>query len=150
MKRNSIVFRVCHQNFFEEWHDLKLLLQECNLPEDVDFSRSTFAIAKENKNLIGAAGMEVYGKYGLLRSVVVSEQYRFGKIGRLLCETVFQTAGDKGVVEFFLLTTDASSYFKKLGFVVVDRSLVPSAIRRSEQFSRSCPATAICMHKIYV
>ena len=45
----------------------------------------------------------------------------------------------------FLLTTTAAGYFEARGYVRVERQALPGPIRRSEEFTQLCPASAVAM-----
>src|SRR4051812_24059661 len=54
---------------------IEQLLVAALLPtEGVADPRSTFFVAEKNGRIVGAAGLEPYGEYALLRSVVVAEE----------------------------------------------------------------------------
>jgi hypothetical protein len=43
------------------------------------------------------------------------------------------------------LTTTAAGYFERRGYVRVERHALPGPIRRSEEFTQLCPASAVAM-----
>jgi amino-acid N-acetyltransferase len=55
---------------------------------------------------------------------------------------------EKGIEEFYLLTTTADKFFARNGFEVIDRNKVPSSIAGTNEFDSICPATAVCMRKL--
>jgi amino-acid N-acetyltransferase len=128
-------------------HDVRLLLQSCNLPDAgiEDQFGEAFVVAEHNGEIVGVAGTERYGNYGLLRSVAVSEPYRGRSVGRLLVEECLARARRRGISEIYLLTTDAQGYFETLGFIAVNRDQVPHSIAKSPEYASLCPKTATVM-----
>jgi len=52
-------------------------LQKVNLPtSDLPSELSGFTLAFDGEQIVGSAGMELLGSYGLLRSVAVAETHR--------------------------------------------------------------------------
>jgi amino-acid N-acetyltransferase len=49
------------------------------------------------------------------------------------------------LLNVYLLTTTAASYFSRFGFSVVGRDGLPDSIRQSTEFAEACPATAVAM-----
>ena len=127
---------------------IRELLMDADLPAE-DFARylQHFLIARQDDTLVGVIGLEPYGKFGLLRSLVVPSPYRGQGLGRKLCERVFSYAREVGIKELYLLTTTAEKFFPKLGFDPIERENVPAPIQTTEEFSSICPSTAVCMIK---
>jgi amino-acid N-acetyltransferase len=124
------------------------LLQRAGLPLDgVAAWLDHFWVAEESGRVIGAAGMEVYGDGGLLRSVAVAPEWRSSGIGRTLVERVLEDGRAAGVHDVYLLTTTAERYFPRLGFACVGRDTVPAALQASAEFIGACPASAVVMRK---
>ena len=101
-----------------------------------------YAVAVADGRIVGAAGVEVYGDAGLLRSVAVDPAWRGHGLGRRLTEERLRWAADRGLDAVYLLTTSAAEYFPRLGFAPVAREEVPAAVRGSLQFAGVCPSTA--------
>lgn len=97
--------------------------------------------------LVGVAGVELYGDVGLLRSVAVGESWRSRGLGRKLTEDRLRWARERGVRELFLLTVDAQSYWERYGFVRMERSEAPESISATSQWAGGCSATATAMRK---
>jgi len=120
------------------------LLQSGNLPiEDLPASLDNFFIAVEENNVIGAIGMEPYGNFGLLRSMVVKKEFRGKNIASGLVEELETKAKESGIDCLYLLTETASEYFERKGYERISRDIVPKAIQASSEFSRVCPVSAI-------
>ncbi len=123
------------------------LLQKNNLPtEDLNDETSLFGTF-ENDELIGIAGVELYGENALIRSVCVDETYRSKGMAEILTEHIEQYAKRKGAGTLYLLTTTAENYFKRKGFVKVNRQEVPEAVKQSSEFSTVCPSIAAVLKK---
>ena len=106
-----------------------------------------FVVAQDrNGSWVGVAGLEVYGKSGLLRSVAVDLRFRGKGQGRALVDAVLQNAKAKGLEIIYLLTDTAQAYFNRLGFEVVDRKDVDEVVKASPEFTECCE-TAAAMRK---
>ena len=123
-------------------------LEENGLPTiGVEKFFENFIVALDQSgSWVGVAGLEVYGKSGLLRSVAVNKQFRGMGQGRTLVNAVLANASEKGVEAIYLLTDSAEDYFKGLGFEVVNRKDIDAAVRASPEFTE-CRETAPAMRK---
>ncbi len=132
----------------EDLDAVRALVAEAALPQEglEDQFGGCYAVAIESGRLIGAAGVERYGRYGLLRSVVAAPDRRGRGIGEALVRDRLDWAERAGVEAVYLLTTTAMEYFPKLGFAPVERAAVPAEIRDSREFSSVCPDSAMVMH----
>jgi protein-tyrosine-phosphatase/N-acetylglutamate synthase-like GNAT family acetyltransferase len=104
-----------------------------------------YAVVESAGDLVGAAGAEVYGEDGLLRSVAVAPGRRGDGLGALLVRNRLEWAAKHGLRGVYLLTTTAAEFFEWMGFRRIERDTAPEGIRASEQFSRSCPVSAVLM-----
>lgn len=95
----------------------------------------------------GLVGLEIYGRFALLRSLVVSEELRGRGLGKRLVRFAKQKAKEQGIEELYLLTISARDFFLKLGYCELDRKLAPRAIRKSSEFLNICPQSAVLMMK---
>jgi len=124
-----------------------LLLSEKLPVDDLPASLENFFTMVDNEELIGVAGLEIYGSYGLLRSLVVLPSYRgLGIAGKLIGQ-IESVAKTKGLAALFLLTETAPEYFAGKGFQQISREDVPEAVKASSEFSHVCPVSAIVMKK---
>lgn len=131
----------------EQLHEAKNLLQKNNLPiEDIHTNTHLFG-TYDNATLVGIAGVELQGAQGLIRSVCVDESYRSKGMAELLTEHIEQYAKQNGADTLYLLTTTAENYFKRKGFIKIERTSVPQAIRQTSEFSSVCPSSATVMMK---
>jgi amino-acid N-acetyltransferase len=122
------------------------LLSSNNLPLDgVKENFSSFVVAEDKGEIAGAIGLERFGSVALLRSAVVSPDYRGSGVGRRLVERLLESAETAGIEELFLLTTTAEEYFPRFGFARTTRSAVPAAVKASAEFQGACPDSAVVM-----
>jgi amino-acid N-acetyltransferase len=122
------------------------LLSASNLPLDgVRENFSSFVVADDEGAIAGAIGLEKFGPVALLRSAVVSPEYRGSGVGSKLVEKVLERAEEDGIEELFLLTTTAENYFPRFGFTRTTRSAVPAAVKTSAEFQGACPDSAAVM-----
>ena len=128
---------------------LKSFLTENGLPDlGVERYVQNFVIAEDEiGGLIGIAGLETYENNGLLRSVAVRKDSRGKGVGRTLVNAVLGDARAKGLGKVYLLTDDASGYFERLGFQIVDRKDVDTTVKTSIEFTEACPDSAVVMRK---
>lgn len=129
-----------------DWDAIRTLLTENKLP--LDGARDhlgSFLIALDETGLLACGGLELYGPVALLRSVAVKEAQRGKRLGRKLLLRLLTEALKEKVVTLVLLTDTAETYFRKLGFRVVPRSDLPSAVTVSAEFTGACPASATAM-----
>jgi len=128
--------------------EISRFLEENGLPTSgVDKCVENFVIAQDkNGSWVGIAGLEVYGKGGLLRSVAVDGRFRGMGQGRALVNAVLRNAKSKGVETVYLLTDNAESYFGGFGFEVVDRKDVDEGVKASVEFGEMC-ASAVAMRR---
>jgi amino-acid N-acetyltransferase len=102
-------------------------------------------VAREPGRVVGAAALELYGRAALLRSVVVSTDWRGRGLGHALTTAALDLARRRGARTVYLLTETAATFFPKLGFQAIDRAAVEPAVLVSEQFTTACPTTALVM-----
>lgn len=122
------------------------LLETYDLPtSDCKDHISNFIIAENNNTIVGVGGFENRGNLGLLRSFAVRQSDKNQGIAEQIFSLVKAKAKDSGINQFYLLTTTASKYFKRLGFTICNRDDVPSSIKATKQFSDLCPSSAVVM-----
>lgn len=130
---------------------LQALLTAAQLPiEDLPEDLSGFALAFVGEHLVGSAGIEPVGPYGLLRSVAVREAYRNRHLGQRLHEAALDYARRQQIREVWLITNTADRYFEKHGFQRVERRRAPAEIAATAQFAGLCPSSAVVMRKFLV
>jgi len=125
---------------------IRLLLSNSNLPSD-DFVGhiDTFVVIEENETVIATGGLEITGKEGLLRSIVVAPEYRRNDIAKKIYQLLELKAKRSGINMLYLITESAVNYFSNLGFFIIDRTDLPFPVMETKQFKELCPSTAIVM-----
>jgi glycerol uptake facilitator-like aquaporin/N-acetylglutamate synthase-like GNAT family acetyltransferase len=122
------------------------LLAAASLPTDLDdWFPAQAVVAELAGRIVGAAGFERGGDAALLRSVAVAPEARGAGLGAALVAERLHAARRAGARRAFLLTTDAASWFARLGFTAADRATVPAPIAATRQFRALCPASAACL-----
>jgi amino-acid N-acetyltransferase len=141
----SLIFRLQSATV----HDLPLIqrcLEQNHLPSiDIPSVLDKLFLAHLASEVVGIGGVETYGKYGLLRSLVIAKAFRGKGYGRVLCQLLTEQARMQGVQELYLLTTTADLFFEAFGFERVDRQTAPDVLQQTSEFSQLCPASAVCM-----
>jgi amino-acid N-acetyltransferase len=127
---------------------IKEILSNEKLPvSDLPADLKNFFVATDNGRIVGSIGLEVYGKYGLLRSLAVKPEYRNMKIARELMNKLEENARQSGLKAIYLLTEKASVYFEQKGFKIIQRNEAPADLQQSSEFTHTCPQSAIAMVK---
>ncbi|MFB9842920.1 arsenic resistance N-acetyltransferase ArsN2 [Mucilaginibacter ginsenosidivorans] len=128
--------------------DVEAILAAEKLPvSDLPASLDNFLVAKLDDRIAGTAGLEVYGEYGLLRSLAVEPASRGNGIAGELLKGVEELAQGKRVKTLYLLTETAPGYFSRKGYLTIGRANVPAEVQQSSEFSFVCPQSAIVMMK---
>ena len=128
--------------------DIAEILSAEKLPvDDLPGTLDNFLAATENGLTIGVVGLEIYGVYGLLRSLAVLPGYRGKGIAGKLIEQLESLAARSGLKALYLLTETAPEYFAGKGFQKITRDEVPDEVKQSSEFSHVCPVSAIVMKK---
>jgi amino-acid N-acetyltransferase len=124
--------------------EVERLLDESALPQAglAEHFGSAYVVAECESQVVGAAGLEIHGAHGLLRSVVVGPAWRGTGLGRRLVGDRLAAARGAGLQSVCLLTTTARGYFLALGFQPGERSEAPEPIRSSIEFASACPSEA--------
>jgi N-acetylglutamate synthase-like GNAT family acetyltransferase len=125
---------------------LEDLLRSVDLPTaGVAEALEHFILAEAEGRVVGAAGLEVHGRDGLLRSVAVDPSLRGGGLGARLTDRVLGDARAAGLRRVYLLTTTAEEYFPRHGFRRIARDEASADVQRSVEFREACPASATVM-----
>ena len=104
-----------------------------------------YVVAIRAGAVVGAAGLEIHGDAGVLRSVVVDPAARGLGLGQALSADRVAAARACGLAAVYLLTTTAADFYLRLGFAPCARAEVPAAIAGSIEFASVCPASAACL-----
>jgi amino-acid N-acetyltransferase len=129
-----------------DWDHIGQLLQEAKLPLDgAQDHLSQFVLALRDESVIGCAGIEVYGEYGLLRSVAVGAGERGKGLGIKLVRQILDRAKEDRLHTIILLTETAQNFFPKFGFRVIRREDAPAPVKESVEFKGACCESAVTM-----
>lgn len=122
------------------------LLTESSLPlAGVPASLDGFIVAESQGDVVGVAGLELCCDDALLRSVAVRPEWRSRGLGRALVTRAISEAEARGIRALYLLTTTADRYFPNFGFKQIARDAVPEDVRKTDEFTSACPASATVM-----
>jgi len=118
--------------------ELLALLAVVNLPTEgvVDYIDHFWVARDIDSRLVGCAGLEMYGRLGLLRSVAVSPDSQHAGLGSKLTSAILDEATEAGVEEVVLLTTTARDFFaRRFGFIEADRADYNERLAVSREWS---------------
>jgi amino-acid N-acetyltransferase len=122
------------------------LLRQNDLPTDgVRAALAGFLVAEDGDDIVGVAGIERCGEFGLLRSVAVDAKWRSHGVARRLVDRLIEDSKAQSLAGLYLLTTTAEGYFPNFGFQTTSRDAVPDPIRATAEFQHACPASATVM-----
>lgn len=126
--------------------DIFRLLEENSLhAQGVKEHLKNFLILKEGNEVLGCAGLEIYGTTALLRSVAVKTSHQGQRLGSRITREILSLAKKRKVETVYLLTLTAEEFFSRFGFKKISRKEVEPAIRRTTEFSHLCPLSAAVM-----
>ena len=111
-----------------------LLLDAELPPDDLETWIDNFLLLSVEGKTVGCIGLEIWGKVGLLRSFVISEEYRSKGLGIKLYNRLMDLAKEMKLTTVLLLVKGASIFFQKNGFKFIDRNEVPESVKKSIQF----------------
>jgi amino-acid N-acetyltransferase len=143
--QNSLVIRPV--NLTNRDSIIELLRSEKLPVVDLSADLRHFFMATDSGFVVGAIGLEIYERYGLLRSLVVKPEYRKMKVAAGLINEVEKLGKSLGLTGIYLLTETAQGYFTKNGYSAIDRADVPVSLQQSSEFSHVCPSSATVMTK---
>lgn len=127
---------------------VRCLLEGAGLPtSDLAAAQPEFLAIHEDGKLVAAGALQRFGSSALLRSVVVSHDYRGMGLGSTITLELERRARDTNIVRLILLTQTAAQFFARRGYQVIERSAVPADVQQSEEFRSLCPSSATCMAK---
>lgn len=78
-----------------------------------------FAVAERADTLVACGGLELFGRCGVIRSVVVDPGLQGSGVGRMLWKRLERNARAAGVTDLYLFTGEARGFWTRLGFVDV-------------------------------
>ncbi len=94
----------------------KLLTAEWLPPFQIAEFLEMFWVLDSDGTVVGAAGLEVYGPAGVIRSVVVHPAVRGQGLGDVLSRTAIAEANKRGVERLYLFTGDKAPFWQRFGF----------------------------------
>lgn len=124
---------------------IQALLEQCGLPLPADEWTISFWLAEQDGQLLGVVAAQDLGVHWLVRSLAVAPEQRGGGVAHQLLRQLWLAADDAHISALYLVTNDQRGFFERLGFVVADRSALPSAIANCSQLLGECPASATVM-----
>lgn len=131
-----------------DWPAIESLLLANHLPiAGFRDAVSSAVVACTGEQVVGVAGLEIYGDAALLRSVAVDSRVRGQGLGQALTQHALASARAHNVADVFLLTTTAETFFPRLGFDPIERADVPASVQQSVEFKGACPASAVAMRR---
>ena len=128
---------------------IRELLILCELPhEDISPEHLRhFFVVREKGDFVGVVGVQILGRFGLLRSLAVDPRWRRRGVGLHLTDKAEEYATSMKIEALYLLTMTAEGFFAGRGYQRVERTSVPASIQGTAEFKRLCPVTAVCMVK---
>ncbi|MHA2364744.1 MAG: arsenic resistance N-acetyltransferase ArsN2 [Candidatus Hodarchaeales archaeon] len=134
----------------QDFNDVVTLLKEVNLPkEGISDHFHNFFIAKNDDQLVGVAGLEIYENMGLIRSVAVHPSYQGKGLGKQLVDKVHSHAKANEIEEIYLLTDTADKFFSKLDYKAIPREKADPLVQQSTEFEwEECKKAVVMVKKI--
>ncbi|MEL7449911.1 MAG: arsenic resistance N-acetyltransferase ArsN2 [Pseudomonadota bacterium] len=129
--------------------EARALLNAAGLPTR-DLSETLlahFVARRVNGEVVAIGGLEPFGEFGLLRSVVTRPDSQGQGLAAAIVMDLEHAAAVAGIRELYLLTETAADWFRRRGYDDAARESAPDAIRASRQFSTLCPDSAALLHK---
>lgn len=118
------------------------LLRACQLPvEGVREHIDHYLVSRDGGGLIGCAGLERYGKVGLLRCIAVARRARLAGLGELILSLLVADARESGIESLVVHPAGAAPYFEQIGFTAAETAVLPADLRRS--LERTAPRAAL-------
>jgi amino-acid N-acetyltransferase len=131
----------------EGFENFCALLKSSNLPaNDLDYKKDLLVAYVEDGVMVGTGGLEIYGEYGLLRSLSVKLGTRGKALGTAITEYLVEQARSRKLKGIYLLTETAHGFFQRKGFHDITREEVPDPLKASSEFSYVCGPSAVAMH----
>ena len=130
------------------------LLAEAGLPtwgvEDhletfVVVESATDEVAAVDGVLVGVGGLEIHGRFALLRSLAVAAEHRRKGIASMICARLEEEATRRRIDRIYLLTETAELLFAGRGYAAIARAEAPAEIASTEEFTSLCPDSAVFM-----
>lgn len=144
LKMELLLKKIIDEDNFQAFRSL---LRSSDLPaDDLDYKKDLLVGYYEDDAIVGTGGLEIYGNYGLLRSLSVKLGTRGKALGTAITEYLINEARKRSLEGIYLLTETAQGFFLRKGFNLVSRDDVPGVLQASSEFSHVCSKTAVTMH----
>lgn len=131
----------------ELWSDFIAALEQDGLATaDLDAPMQVFFAYENDAQIEGYGGYALFGDAVLLRSIVTRDERRGRGVGQSIVRALLDRAVADGARAAWLLTTDAASFFDRMGFAAAARPDAPPLIADTPQFRGVCPGSATLMH----
>ena len=102
----------------------------------------------QDGNLVAGGALEIYGEFGLLRSVAVRPDQQNQGLGMALLEALEQQAQRQGMQTLYLLTTSAAKFFAAHGYQPIERSAADSRLHNSAQWGAICSSASLMVKQL--
>jgi len=120
----------------QDFQSFRTLLKSSNLPvDDLSLEKDLLIACREDGQFVGTGALEIYGQFGLLRSLSVKLGTRGKALGTTLTEYLISEARRRGLKQIYLLTETARGFFQRKGFTDIVSNEVPAALQVSSEFS---------------
>ena len=93
-----------------------------------------FSVLESDGEILGSAGIEMYGEAAFLRSVVVAGALRGGGSGDRLVRSALEYAQRTGARRVYLFTMNAANFFARFGFVAISMDDFETGVRAAPQY----------------
>lgn len=128
----------------------RALLDSAGLPDGglEDQFPGAYVVLEAAGRPAGLAGLERYGRSGLLRSVAVDPGTRGTGAGAALVAELLTRGRADGLAAMYLLTTTAADWFPRFGFRPISREELPAELAIAPEVAGGCPASAVVMRLV--
>jgi arsenite methyltransferase len=133
----------------EDEPQIKDLLAQSGLPhQDITSAHlRSFWVLRTEGGIVGVIGLQVLGKFSLLRSLTVTPPYRRQGWATQLINKVEEYAVSRNVDTLYLLAPTEEEFFSRRGYRKIARHSAPKALQDLPEFQTLCSADAACLVK---
>lgn len=86
----------------------------------------SYVVAKDDEKIVGYTALHIHSvRLAEIRSLIVDKDYRGQNIGKMMVEFCLEEAKNLEVAEDVLALTYVTDFFKKLGFIEIEKSQIP-------------------------
>lgn len=94
--------------------------------DEVATNIRSYVLAKDDDKLVGYTALHIHSpRLAEIRSLIVDEAYRGQKVGQRMVDFALKEAKALGVSEDVLVLTYLPEFFRKLGFVEINKEGIP-------------------------